>query len=406
MRNFVVAVALIVGCGIFATVHAAPSGEPAAVREVFELNAAIRAKQARLTELQQRIEEYRASIIREQTHAQTLQQRLAVVEDRIAKKRLDIEHVATEQERVELEMRATRRDLTHAKEKIARERRLIAVLFSELRSIDSAPPIHVFLASSSIGSYLAQRTRIAQVQDRLHAILTDVHSERVQLERAERSLTDHQRELEAFSDRLEEERTALQEEQDGKESLLATTRSNERKYQTLVEEYKAEQRAIDDEIVAMESRIRKQLEAIDASFGALGRVAFSRPVPNRGITTQFHDPEYPFRHIFEHPGLDLRASQGSPIAATAPGYVARAKDAGYGYSYIMIVHPGGFSTVYGHVSRIDVAEGTYVTRGQVIGAVGGRPGTRGAGPLTTGPHLHFEIRLNGIPVNPRNYMTS
>jgi murein DD-endopeptidase MepM/ murein hydrolase activator NlpD len=99
-----------------------------------------------------------------------------------------------------------------------------------------------------------------------------------------------------------------------------------------------------------------------------------------------------------HPGLDFKGKVGDPVKCTASGKVIfTGKAGGYG-NCVRIQHLGNIETWYGHLSRINVHEGQHVTVGDVIGKVGstGR---------STGPHLHYEVRRNGKPVNPVQYLT-
>lgn len=98
-----------------------------------------------------------------------------------------------------------------------------------------------------------------------------------------------------------------------------------------------------------------------------------------------------------HKGIDLGASTGTPIYATADGLVSRASwFSSYGL-YVSIEHGGEIQTRYAHMSRLNVAEGQRVKKGEIIGFVG----TTGR---STGPHLHYEVRVKGVAVNPVPYM--
>ena len=98
-----------------------------------------------------------------------------------------------------------------------------------------------------------------------------------------------------------------------------------------------------------------------------------------------------------HAGVDLVAPYGALVKAADGGQIIQAGyDGGYGYS-IVVYHGGGFATWYAHLSRILVAVGQYVARGEVIGLVG-------ATGLATGPHLHFEVRINGAAQNPLGFL--
>lgn len=127
-------------------------------------------------------------------------------------------------------------------------------------------------------------------------------------------------------------------------------------------------------------------------------IAFEAPVRNHEINSPFGLRRLPGEAARNHAGIDIAAPQGTGVYVSAEGSVLRTgyEPAGYG-RFVEIRHPNGMTTLYGHLSRLDVASGDVVEAGARIGLVGstGR---------STGPHLHFEVRRGDRLVNPVKVM--
>jgi len=137
----------------------------------------------------------------------------------------------------------------------------------------------------------------------------------------------------------------------------------------------------------------KWIDAANAAQPATEQSGMMMPV-NGHITSYFGYRYHPILHFTRfHAGIDIGAAWGSPIVAAADGQVARAGWAGGYGRQVQIAHGGGVVSSYNHMSEIVAAPGSYVRAGQVIGYVG-------SSGLSTGPHVHFEVRQNGNPVNP------
>ncbi|HEV3458406.1 MAG TPA: M23 family metallopeptidase [Thermoanaerobaculia bacterium] len=159
-----------------------------------------------------------------------------------------------------------------------------------------------------------------------------------------------------------------------------------------------------EDLPAMHSRAGQMagmLDAIEAKLGERVRWMSSTPTiaPVRGILTSgFGTRSDPMTHgPGLHQGIDIAAAAGQPVHAAADGLVVLAASAsGYGEA-VYLAHGFGISTRYGHLSEINVHSGQRVHRGDTIGRVGstGR---------STGSHLHYEVRLDGTPVNPLAYI--
>jgi murein DD-endopeptidase MepM/ murein hydrolase activator NlpD len=184
-----------------------------------------------------------------------------------------------------------------------------------------------------------------------------------------------------------------------KGEYLQELQAKQGELQEMLSQFEQDERSITAEIQAYQRRLRRPTkpghkpEPLPPYHG--GR--FSYPVNGR-LTSSFGMRYHPILHITRmHTGCDFGAPIGATIHAVGPGTVIHSSYMnGYG-NVVIIDHGGGISTVYAHCSRIVVSDGQSVTRGQYIANVGSTG-------LSTGPHLHFEVRVNGKPVNPMRYL--
>ena len=135
-----------------------------------------------------------------------------------------------------------------------------------------------------------------------------------------------------------------------------------------------------------------------ASACAVIALTLSSTVASSQVTSNFGTRSDPFHGGRRaHNGIDIAAPTGSPVYATGDGWVTKANWwSSYGI-IVVIRHPSGHETRFAHLSAVTVQEGQMVRKGQQVGRIGstGR---------STGPHLHYEVRLNGVPLDPRNFM--
>ncbi|MFH2136056.1 MAG: peptidoglycan DD-metalloendopeptidase family protein [Patescibacteria group bacterium] len=395
----------------FSRIQAAKAEDTTAnglVQEISSLDKEIDAKKKEIEALQKKSDSYKKQIEAAQKKTVSLSTELAILSNKIAKIKIDIETTEKKIETITLEIQNLEAQIQEREAEISVNKDRISEFLRLIYRNDQKGYLEVIAANQSFSEVFDQMKYVENLQADLQSVLNKIQELKASLE--EQKNQRENKRVEAENSKLEmvKMQSSLEEQIVNKEGLLDKTYASEKQFQNWLLQSKYEEEQINSEITSLERTIRQRLEESDEAFssGQSGSVALSWPVdPSRGITATFHDPDYPYRYIFEHPAIDIRAYQGTPLKAPAPGYVAKVKNGGQkGYSYIMLIHANGLSTVYGHASKINVQEDTYVIRGQVIGLSGGMPGTPGAGPLTTGPHLHFEVRLDGIPVNPLNYL--
>lgn len=225
-------------------------------------------------------------------------------------------------------------------------------------------------------------TEVGNAKENVAATLVETRRARANVRQQAEVVAVRVREVRALRDELEANKGKLEAARDQKKVSLDSLNAQER---ADAEEIDGLQAASAD--LAAKIRAAQSHSTVQHVSGA----GFIWPV-NAPITSPFG-----WRWGRMHEGVDLGAAYGTPIAAAAAGVVIYAGwEGGYG-NLVVIDHGGGLATAYGHQSRIAVSVGQSVGQGQTIGYVGSTG-------HSTGPHLHFEVRVNGQAVDPLGYL--
>ncbi|MBI1961465.1 MAG: peptidoglycan DD-metalloendopeptidase family protein [Parcubacteria group bacterium] len=373
--------------------------------EVQDIAQQLKEQRAAIEEVQKKVDAYESKIQAKRNEALSIRNQLDEFGDEIDQTKLKLDLKQKEITEINLTIAETEKRIQAKEEEISGQKEKLSEFVRLLHQRGQKSPIEILLANNAFSEFFDQAQYLETVEGDLSVILKKLKSVHEKLQTEKKDLADERAELLALKNQLQGTQVVLEEKVTAKNVILEATQADEAKFQELLSQVRSEQAKINNDIISLERALRAKLEASgDKTLSELSGQGFMWPVPGRTITSGFHDPDYPFRRYFEHPAIDIRTPQGTPVKAIGSGYVSRAFDGGLGYSYISVIHADGLSSVYGHVSCILVAEDEYVVQGQAIGCSGATPGTPGAGRLTTGPHVHLEIRLNGIPVNPVNYL--
>jgi len=257
----------------------------------------------------------------------------------------------------------------------------------------------LFSNTSSPSDVLFQDYLLANIRNQLldQMNIVSVHQFQLSILRAELEAIHDQMSL--YREQLVISAGVLAEQSLYQQQLLRDKQDEQRFFNKALEEAIAEQKIIAQRVQDLASGISIR------AYQNFPVEQFQWPVrPVLGISAHFHDDGYRKRFGIDHHAIDIPTDQLTPVRATMSGKVLKVHDAGMGYNYLQLAHRDGFSSVYGHLYDFKVKEGDIVQQNQIIALSGGAIGTKGAGRLTTGPHLHFELLKDGKHVDPLDYL--
>lgn len=318
----------------------------------------------------------------------TLNSEISGYENDITKLQTQLEGVNTQI--TEKETNIAEQETKYAEQKKLLEERLVALYESGTTSY-----LDMLLTSEDLSDFISNYYLIEQMAEADEALLEKIENTKKQIEAEKEYLISAKTELETTKQAIEQKKTSLASSVNKKKAVVSNLTAEEAELQERLEEFEEDKRRIQSELAKIASNYTGEVVAPSAA-------GYISPIPGktkRNITTGYYGYK-------GHTGVDFACSSGTTIVAVKSGTVvtstalrnSRGNYKSYG-EYVVIDHHDGTMTLYAHMlsgSRT-VSPGQSVSQGQMIGQVGSTGNS-------TGPHLHFEVRIGGNHVNPKPYL--
>ena len=349
------------------------------------------ASAATLSQIRNNIKNKQQELNESRAKEKSLGDQVNSLEQQINSKQSDIDELEASISEAQAKLETLEEELAAAEEKVNTQNENLNARLRNMYKNGSVGFIDVLMDSGSFSEFLNNLSLVEKVYTSDQDVLEG-------LQKAYDEIDAKKKEIETLQAELSESKATMEEQ---KSSLEADKASVEKKKSEIAADSAETQRELDKleaDAQALTSSIRNSGSSSSSSKYNGGIMAW--PVPScHTVSSGYGGRIHPTTGKYKfHGGLDIPGSYGSAIVAANSGKVIWAGNRGDSYgNYVIIDHGGGVSTWYGHSSKVLVSTGQRVSRGQRIANVGstGR---------STGPHCHFEVRINGSRVNPNPYV--
>ncbi len=307
-------------------------------------------------------------------------------------------------------------------QEVERQKNAVVSFVQAIYDRDNTSVLEVLLSSRTFADTLDEINHMQSLETAGQSLLNQLQVAEAELASEQASLQQKKENIDRLHAQLTKEQQILEVQQQSQRFLLDKTQGKEDEYQAMLNQFRIQAEQVEADIQALSADIAELktasgLAALESQFG--DRYALTNPqngaiwpvdASYKGISAYFRDSGYQKLFGFPHSAIDIPAPAETPIRAPANGVVIKVVDNdGGSYNYLVVYHGTDneghdITTVYGHLPKVFVQKGDIVRRGDIIALTGGAPGTRGTGPYYTGPHLHFEVRSNGVAIDPLSWL--
>jgi len=315
------------------------------------------------------------------------------LDDKIRQAEKEIEQMGEKLQTLEANVNKTTQELEKVQKNYDENQALMEERLVVMYECGDISYLDLLLRSSSLVEFLSNYYVIEEIVKSDRELLESIEKEKNEIETKKRQLEKEKADLKMLKVRQEQAKIIMQNNKTVQQNEIDKLTDSEKELQQKIQEYK-------DEEARIESLIQLASNNYEYNVEYTGGI-MAWPIAKSGtyITSGYSTREHPIQGITKfHTGIDIgNAGFGAPVIAAADGVVSMASYyGGYG-NCVMINHGNGISTLYGHGQKILTTVGTTVKKGDLIMEVGSTG-------MSTGPHLHFEVRVNGSHVNPLPYV--